>query len=120
MTMHRLAAGKMGQLDEWAEGVLHFYHDDKGKIVMIPQAAYEKEKNKIPEISFAIKYPIKKIEEKKFPDLAPLMAMLEETKEGVVVHKNVRDDLSLKEIEGPRYFGRPPPSKGSKMFNYCE
>jgi len=114
MTMHKIVG-----TGEWEEGVLHFYHDDKGKLVMVSPSAYEAERTKLPPVCWAIKYPIKKIEEKKFPDLSPLIAMLEEEKE-VVIHKDITDSLTNKEIVGPRYFGRPPPSKGSKTYNFSE
>ena len=116
MTMHKITSG--GQV-QWEEGVLHFYHDTKGKLIMIPPSAYQQEKDKLPPICYAIKYPMKKIEEKTFPDLSPLMAMLEEEK-GEVVHEGVKDSLTNQDIVGPRYFGAPPPSKGSKTFDYSE
>jgi hypothetical protein len=116
MTMNKITSG--GQV-QWEEGVLHFYHDAKGKLIMIPPSAYQQEKDKLPDICYAIKYPMKKIEEKTFPDLSPLMAMLEEEKTEIV-HEGVKDSLTNKDIVGPRYFGAPPPTKGSKTFDYSE
>jgi hypothetical protein len=114
--MHKITNGSE---TIWEEGVLHFYNDEKGKLVMVQPSAFEREKDKLPDVCYAIKYPIKNIEKKEFPDLSPLMAMLEECK-GTVMHKDIRDSLTNQEIEGPRYFGRPPPSKGSNTFNYSE
>lgn len=116
MTMHKITKGSETL---WEEGVLHFYKDPKGKFVMIPPSGYEKEKHTLPDVCYAIKYPIKNIDKKEFPDLSPLNALLEETKDEVV-HKGITDSLTSKEIVGPRYFGRPPPSKGSNTFNYSE
>ena len=57
----------------YEEGVLHFYNDSKGKLVIIPPSEYASKADTLPDICFAIKYPIKKLEEKKLPDLADLL-----------------------------------------------
>ncbi len=64
----------MHKIDEtrYEEGILHFYNDSNGKLVMIPPSQYKERSCSLPDICFAIKYPIKKLEEKKLPDLQSL------------------------------------------------
>ena len=106
MTLHKIVRGDT-IINE--EGVLHFYKDGSDKMVYVTESEYEGERDKLPDLCFAIKYPIKNMQEKKFPDLSPLMAMLQEKTE-LVIHSGIRDSLTNDEIIGARYFGRPPPS----------
>lgn len=99
MKMH-----KVGE-KEYEEGILHFYPDEKGKIVIIPPSQYEKERSKLPPICYATKYPIKKIEEKEFPDLSPLMALLKPSEGDIAVHEGVSCNRTNESIRGVRYFG---------------
>lgn len=64
----------MHKIDEthYEEGILHFYNDANGKLVIVPPSQYLQKSSSLPDICFAIKYPIKKLEEKKLPDLKSL------------------------------------------------
>jgi hypothetical protein len=56
------------------KGVLHFYFDSDGKLQTLSEADYETSKDKLPELCFAIKCPIEKLNERDlFPDLKALV-----------------------------------------------
>jgi hypothetical protein len=111
----------MHQIDEnqYEEGILHFYKDKDGKIVKIPPSKYAEMQNSLPDICFAVKYPIKKLEEKKIPDLSGLISMLKESDlSSRVVHEGINCSYNGKVIEGPRYYGRPLLSKDKLEYNF--
>ena len=78
MTMHKIS-------DDYSEeGVLHFYFNPEGKLVQVPQSQYQALKKTLPPVSFAIKYPISKLEDKKekLPDIEVLIPLLKPFVEG--------------------------------------
>jgi hypothetical protein len=48
-------------------GTLHFYKDEAKKLHCYSEKGYQKIKDKLPNVTFATKYPIKGLENKKFP-----------------------------------------------------
>jgi hypothetical protein len=71
--------------------VLHFYNDSNGKLVIVPPSEYESKADSLPDICFAIKYPIKKLEEKKLPDLTELLSKLQPVDHGkMVIHEGIK------------------------------
>jgi hypothetical protein len=65
MTTHKMSDGQS------EEGILHFFIGANGKLTFIPESKYKSLKVTLPPLSFAIKYPIKNLEDKKakLPDL---------------------------------------------------
>jgi hypothetical protein len=85
-----LCMHKVGELT-YEEGVLHFYNDSNGKLVIVPPSEYESKADSLPDICFAIKYPIKKLEEKKLPDLTELLSKLQPVDHGkMVIHEGIK------------------------------
>ncbi len=92
---------------------MHFYQDKNGKIVKVPPSKFAEMENSLPDICFAVKYPIKKLDEKMLPDLSELYSKLKECdKSSKVVHEGVKCSHSSKVIFGPRYYGTVPLLRG--------
>lgn len=51
---------------EYEEGFLHFFFDENKKLMVVPPSKYELLKFTLPDLCFAIKYPIKDLENKTF------------------------------------------------------
>lgn len=85
---------KVGE-SSYEEGVLHFYNDQNGKLVIVPPSEYASKSDTLPDICFAIKYPIKKLEEKKLPDLSELSKQISPVEPGkTVIHENIQCTLT--------------------------
>lgn len=58
-----------------AEGILHFYFE-AGKLVTVSEQDYLRDLSLLPDVCFAIKYPIINMESKDWPDLSYLLKHL--------------------------------------------
>lgn len=52
-----------------AEGILHFYFE-ANQLITVSEQDYLTDPTKLPDVCFAIKYPIKDMKEKEWPDLS--------------------------------------------------
>jgi len=58
--------------------------------VIVPPSEYASKADTLPDICFAIKYPIKKLEEKKLPDLSELLKLIKPLEAGnTVIHEDI-------------------------------
>ena len=100
---------------------MHFYKDQNGKLVFVPPSEYAAKATSLPDICFAIKYPIKKIDETKLPELKELLSQLLPLEDGALaIHDGIKCTLTNEVIVGPRYYGRPPASRSKREFNFSD
>ncbi|CDW73494.1 UNKNOWN [Stylonychia lemnae] len=104
------------------EGLLHFYYDSRDNLVMVPPSQYQYLKETLPDISFAIKYPIKDLASKPQPiDVSLLQAFLTGSRD-VPFHEGIKCSNNGEEIIGARYYSkcRFSESEINMAYNFSE
>ena len=100
---------------------MHFYWKRDGQLKLIPQSKYHQKSAKLPDVCFAIKYPIKNMQHLKLPfDTAEMEAFMLGDR-SMVYHEGVKCEETKDDIIGPRYYAGCVISTGTeKRVNYSE
>lgn len=85
----------------------------------IPQNEYEERKDELPELSLAIRYPIKGIQEKEWPDLAALAAEVLDQAAAEIKHAQ-KDSTTDEPITGPLYHAKFKLNEQDVEVNHSE
>ena len=104
----------------YEEGVLHFYFDEDGKLNMLPPSQYEELKDTLPDLCFAIKYPIKNLESRKFPIDLNVLSNYIDRGQDFPYHPGVICSTFKEEIIGPRYYTKCQIGDDVELQNLCE
>ena len=87
---------------------------------MLPPSQYEELKDTLPDLCFAIKYPIKNLESRKFPIDLNVLSNYIDRGQDFPYHPGVICSTFKEEIIGPRYYTKCQIGDDVELQNLCE